>query len=168
MQMARTTNEMRVDTRNMSNKDDILNKNRQIQLEGADAAVSSSQVSNVTSIERVTPTEATTAQNDVRRQSFNKAEHKKVTQTKNELIEQSVMNEKSDTNQSQMRKVEHIAKSGNVQDVQNVKQMSEFVQSPYMIVVVNQTLANMQQTNDSKNTNNNSDERQDVKSEEVI
>ena len=146
-QLARVTNEVEVQARKFAAPQPAPSKyNQQGSVAGASAVQASTPASNhaiaTKAAAEVTSVNKTATDNNTTRQKFSRPQQTQISRFNLEMVNETPKNATSRT------QIEHVRQNSNVSNATKPQSAgaNKFMQTPYMIVVVNQSLSSMEQT----------------------
>ncbi|MBL1242142.1 MAG: hypothetical protein COB13_009855 [OCS116 cluster bacterium] len=154
-QLARVTNEVETQARKFAVPQPAPSKyNQQGNVAGAANVQASTPASNhaiaTKAASQVTSVSKTGTDNHAMQQKFSRPQQKQISRFNLEMVNENPKNATS------RNRIEHVRRSGNVTEANKPQTAgaNKFMESPYMIVVVNQSLSSMEQAKENNNTSN--------------
>lgn len=162
-QMAQVTNEVEVQARRLAVPQPSPSRYNQ-QASSAPATPApqaveppASNFNIATSARQAAPVNRSDTDNSSRRESISRPQQDRVNQFNLEMVNEAPQNATS------RNRIEHISQINNVDTAQKPANSNKFMESPYMIVVVNQSLTNMNQPKETSTTSQQSEKADEAR-----
>lgn len=155
--MAQVTNEVKIQARQLAEPQPLPSKyNQQASSTPTAQTVEVAETSTSTT-NQSTPVTKTDTDNSSKRENFTRPQQDSVNKFNLEMVNEAPQNVSS------RNRIEHISQINNIDTAQKPATTNKLMETPYMIVVVNQSLSSIQQTKETSTTNQQSQKTDESK-----